>query len=461
MYYHRIFVLYILAAALSGLSLVTALTPDWHEIRTKHSWPTTPNDWEWVGPPKTDTTIDLYVALKSHREDALIDALYEVSTPEHPKQVFSAPSFPMYSRVLLLWSRYGQHLTKEEVAKLVAPHPDTLNLVHAWLDYSGIPSSSISESLTHGGSSLKLTGVPISQANDFLGASYQLYRHVETNETIVRTTGYALPVVLHDLIQTVVPTTCFGFPQQKPRKSFGKAEARPRDVPVIPRGLVSVPSSRDVIDVVTPAFLRWLYNTWVYTPLAPVADRIPNMIGIVGYLYQFPSLPDLRMFMQEYRSDGADATFTVALVNNGEYDPNRPGHEANLDMQYAQGLAYPIQHIFYSTGRGPSGTEDWYLSWLETIINEPFIPRTISLSYGNNEAFYPMEYVGYVCRLFGLLGARGISVLQASGDNGVGPRNCRDRSGNIHFMPTFPGTCMYRLLLQAAQARSLTITTLP
>jgi tripeptidyl-peptidase-1 len=349
----------------------------------------------------------------------------------------------MYSRVLLLWSRYGQHLTKEEVAKLVAPHPDTLNLVHAWLDYSGIPSSSISESLTHGGSSLKLTGVPISQANDFLGASYQLYRHVETNETIVRTTGYALPVVLHDLVQTVVPTTCFEFPGTRWQKSFGEAEARPRDVPVTPRGFVSAPSIRDVIDVVTPAFLRWLYGTWVYTPVpyTPVVNRRQNVLAIVGLLWQFPSLPDLRMFMQEDRTDGADAIFTVVLVNYGVYNPNVPGSEANLDMQYAQGLAYPIQHIFYSTGRGPFGTEDWYLSWLGNTINEAIVPQTISISYGGNETNYPIEYAWYLCGLFGQLGARGVSILQSSGDDGVGPGSCRDSSGRYQFMPTFPGTC--------------------
>jgi len=43
------------------------------------------------------------------------------------------------------------------------------------------------------------------------------------------------------------------------------------------------------------------------------------------------------------------------------------------------------------------------------------------------------------------LGARGASVLAATGDNGVGPGNClfKDRHGNpyVRFLPTFPSTC--------------------
>ena len=318
----------------------------------------------------------------------------------------------------------------------MAPHPNTLNLVHSWLEDSGIPPSSIS--LTLSGSSLKLVGVSLSQANDLLGASYQLYRHAESNETIVRTTSYALPAVLHEHVHTVVPTTCFDSPRtqrQKTRKRLG-GEAEKQD-DVAPGEPMTAPSSRDVIDITSPAFLSWLYSTWVYEPLL----TSPNMLGVVGYTWQYPSLPDLRRFMRKYRSDGVDAIFTVVLVNDGKYDANDPGFEANLDMQYAQGMAYPIRHIFFSTGRGPSGTEDWYLSFLEYIVDAPSVPPTISLSYGNDERIYPPEYADQVCRLFSRLGARGVSVIQSSGNGGVGLGNCREGSGPVRFRPSFPATC--------------------
>jgi tripeptidyl-peptidase-1 len=161
------------------------------------------------------------------RENALIDALQEVSQPRHPKHVlFTTPLFEAYSCVPLLCFRYGAHLTKEQVAQLVAPHPDTLELVSSWLKYNGVPPSSIST--THGGGWLTVAGVPVSQANKLLGASYQLYYHPGTNETILRTVGYALPAALHIHVQTIAPTTAFTSmrllqPEEMPRSRSGGA----------------------------------------------------------------------------------------------------------------------------------------------------------------------------------------------------------------------------------------------
>src|SRR6266702_475728 len=186
MRYHCVFVLSVLAAVLLG-SLAKFLPPPWDDMHIKHSWNAIPENWESLGHP-SGTTIDLYVALKPHRENALIDALSEVSSPNHPRHVFHR--FFAHVRthiVLLLRCRYRSHLSKEQVAELVAPHPNTLELVNSWLEHHGVPSSSIS--ITHGGNTLMLKGVSVTQANALLNASYQLYRHVESSETIVRTVG--------------------------------------------------------------------------------------------------------------------------------------------------------------------------------------------------------------------------------------------------------------------------------
>jgi len=362
----------------------------------------------------------------------------------------------MYSHFPLLRSRYGAYLSKEQVAELVAPHPDTLELVHSWLEYHGIPSSSVS--VTHGGSSLKLTGVSVSRANDLLGASYQLYRHVKTSETIIRTVGYALPAALHRHVQTVAPTTSFTTPRthwQTPRKRFGGAAVGLAEA--ASGEPVTVPSSRDEIDVNTPSFLSWLYSTWAYSPAA--TDR--NMLGIVGFIWEYPSPKDLYLFMSKYRPNGAGALFTVVLVNGGAFDLTGAGAEANLDMQYTQGMAYPTRHIFYSTGRGPSGKDDWYLSWLAYIIDQPIIPQTISISYGNDEKLYTREYAEFVCCLFAHLGLRGVSVLFASLDKGVGPEVCKDSSGNVRFVPIFPATCTCGLFSAVHKLRYGSLTTHP
>ncbi|KAH9163927.1 subtilisin-like protein [Lactarius sanguifluus] len=416
MRYHLISVISVLAAILLG-SLATPFSPRWDDMRIKHSWNAVPENWESLGNPLSGTTIDLYVALKAHRENALIDTLYQVSDPNHP--------------------RYGAYLSKEQMAELVSPPPGTLEFVNSWLEYHGVPSSSVS--MTHGGTTLTLSGVSIIQANALLGASYQLYRHVETNETVVRTVGYALPAALHGLVQTVAPTTFFSTPRQSPRKRSGGATAGLKK-PVSGEP-VTVLLSRydDDDDDTTPSFLRSLYKTAEYTPAA--TDR--NALGIVGIINDYPSPEDLAMFLSEYRSDATDAAITVVQVNGGGYDPTNPAAESNVDTQYTVSMTYPTPVIFYSTGRGPAGTTDWFVSWLGYILMEDNIPRTISISYIMDERKIPEEYATYVCAQFSMLGARGVSVLIATGDDGVGKGDCVTNDGSVRFYTNFPATCPY------------------
>ncbi len=198
---HRLFLLSVRATTPLG-NLATPPASARDDTHVKHTWNAVPVNWEGLGYPPARTTIDLYVALKPHHENTLINVLYEVSDPGYPKYVPSNTSPLMRvihvltcDDVQLLRCRYGAHLSKEQVAELVAPHPETLELVNSWLEHHGVSSSSIST--THGGSWLTLTGVPVFQANELLGASYQLYQHAGTNDTILRTVGYALPTVLH------------------------------------------------------------------------------------------------------------------------------------------------------------------------------------------------------------------------------------------------------------------------
>ncbi|KAH9025825.1 peptidase S8/S53 domain-containing protein [Lactarius hengduanensis] len=149
--------------------------------------------------------------------------------------------------------------------------------------------------------------------------------------------------------------------------------------------------------------------------------------------------------MTLHRSDAVDPdpTFTVIGVNGGVYDPEDPGHEANLDMQYAQGMAWPIRHIFYS--QPAENNNEPFLEWLEYIINQDDIPQTITTSYGGDEQTFPVDYAESVCELFAQLGVRGVSVIFASGDLGVGGGDCKknDGSGTVEFLPIFPPTCPY------------------
>ncbi|KAI9458125.1 hypothetical protein BJY52DRAFT_1269821 [Lactarius psammicola] len=123
--------------------------------------------------------------------------------------------YPQASREHLDWrapqgQQYGAHLSQEQVAELVPPYLYTLGLVKSWLEHYSVPSSFL---MTHGGNWLEVTCLPVSQANDLLGASYQLYRHVETNDTVLLTIGYALLAAFQTHMQTVVPITYVSSPR--------------------------------------------------------------------------------------------------------------------------------------------------------------------------------------------------------------------------------------------------------
>lgn len=134
--------------------------------------------------------------------------------------------------------------------------------------------------------------------------------------------------------------------------------------------------------------------------------------------------------------------FTYVLINGGletQSDTVDDDVEANLDAQYAMSLSYLTPTNYYSTGGlgklvpdldQPNATNDQnepYLDFLHYILALPTdeLPKTLTTSYGEDEQSVPEPYTNATCSLFAQLGARGVSVLFSSGDNGVShPTNC-------------------------------------
>ena len=84
MLFHPLSVLsFFIVGPLSGLA--TPFASRWDDVHPKHKWSSVPENWANLGHPAADTTIDLHIALKAQNENALTDAVYEVSSPRHPK----------------------------------------------------------------------------------------------------------------------------------------------------------------------------------------------------------------------------------------------------------------------------------------------------------------------------------------------------------------------------------------
>ena len=180
-----------------------------------------------------------------------------------------------------------------------------------------------------------------------------------------------------------------------------------------------------------------MYNTEQFIP----SGRVQNALGIVGLENQFPIRTDLEDFMRQYRSDAGPPNLDIQRVNSDPGSTTVPSQEANLGVQYTSALAFQTPIIYYmgiTKGVGWVGPGDRYTEWLDYMAAKTSVPPTISMAYGlTSESSITREYAVSVCELFGQLGARGVSILVASGDGGVGAGGCKD----AQFHTNFPASC--------------------
>ncbi|KAK0461797.1 tripeptidyl peptidase A [Desarmillaria tabescens] len=396
-----------------------------------------PREWIRDGLAPSSHILELRIGLRQSNFDALERHLYEVSDPSH--------------------SRYGEYLSKEEVEDLVVPHPESLTAVDAWLSSYGLPES---EYIRSSAKDWLTINIPVSLAEKLLDTEYHVWRHAESGEYIVRTTSYSLPPHLHDHIDVIQPTTIFsrmmGF-----RSTIHDFDASPAAMKVL-NGTTTDLDSGAIIDnsckyAITLNCLEQLYNAANYN----ATDQSKNGIGITGYLEEYANDQDLQSFYGEQRPEAQGSQFGVVLINGGQNPQNvsQAGAEANLDVQFAFGLSFPIKSTFYSTaGRppfippyqtsnssAPSNTNEPYAEWLDYMLDQEDLPATISTSYGDEENTVPLDYARRICQGFAQLGVRGISLLFASGDSGVGNGECITNDGTQakRFVPSFPASCPY------------------
>jgi len=109
--------------------------------------------------------------------------------------------------------------------------------------------------------------------------------------------------------------------------------------------------------------------------------------------------------------------------------------ESLLDIEYLTGLAYPIPSTSYY-----SSTYSLY-DWLAVILNDKAAPYVHSVSYGNDEVQQTsVAYMNSVNQQLQMAGTKGLTVMFASGDQGVWGRT---GSGDGKFNPDFPAGSPY------------------
>lgn len=396
-----------------------------------------PRRWTEVRRPDADHKIALRIGLKQGSFSELERQLYEVSDPDH--------------------HRYGQHLNAQDVHKLLEPADETLDLVHEWLAEFGVDNSQLEYTPARDWITVTL---PVSDVEQMLNTKYAVYRHTDGSE-LVRTPKWSLPLHLHEHIDTIQPTNSWF--RAKPKAYALKVDTLEDQKPAIKLYTNASVSDVCVWNSVTPTCLRTLYGTIDYQ----TQSNDTNIFGLCDYLGESNNRNDTTKYLTEYRPEavsGAD-DFEFESIANGtttqdytlEMLEDETNVEGNLDVQTMLGIGWPTHLKAYAVGGSPpfnadeattTDSNEPYLVWLDTVLSEPdeTLAKVISTSYDDDEQTVPLSYATRVCNELAQLGARGVSLFYASGDDGVGSSgDCvsNDGTNSSTFLPEFPSTCPF------------------
>lgn len=354
-------------------------------------------------------------------------------------------------------SRYGQHLSKAEVDELTKPSAMASKLVTEWLADNGIEEKHCEFS---GARDFISVSLPAAAVERLLYTKYAIYEH-EDGTKLVRTPEWSLPEHLHEHIAIIQPTTA--FLRANPHHVAAKRSTDVKTVPGFFKPPAKTPKVNPIgiaaacnFSAVTPDCLRTLYETIDYFPQVPGK----NKIGLNDFLGETNNRSDTEIFLQMFRPDAVSAAYEFKQVSiaggSVQQSPNDTvGLEGNLDIETILGLTYPTPATAYSTGGSPpfekdlntpTDTNEPYMAWTLWALAQTSLPQVISTSYGDDEQTVPCSYARSVCNNFAKLGARGITLVFSSGDDGVGTNGtCRSNDGlnKTQFIPAFPASCPY------------------
>jgi len=357
------------------------------------------SSWTRLDRVMGDRPVTMTVALRvdADRIAELERVLYEVSDPDHEK--------------------YGQHLTQEEVTALLGVPQERAEQTRAYFVAAGADKVMSSPN----GDMLTVT-MSAAVAEAALNTRLHEFQHGEhTTAKIVRASGpYYLPAKIAE--QVAMVGELLQFPRL-PSKGL-------RNLP----GAGEWPNACDAKGcegLVTPTVIAQRYKLPdKAAPAQAIKPKKANSMSVAEFQYQFYKDADLKKF-----GDSCHRDVKVDHVIGEERQTG--GVESELDIEYIKSVAPEIElTVIYN---GQYSLLDW-ANQINTLKNPPLVH---SVSYGNDEAQQTStEYMLTCNTAFMKAGVRGLSILFASGDQGV----CgREGCGFIrrHFNPDFPAASPY------------------
>ena len=317
-----------------------------------------------------------------------------------------------FTLVAVVWSRCNSHpeyknwLTNEQISALVAPSKSVQDAFASFLS-----QESVTYKFTANKDMIRVTA-PLSALEQLFEIEFFNYKHATTGRVVAASLGpYTVPGALSE--HTAFVSGLVGMPTEfstLPSKyRYRKTEPTNGDDPL----------------AITPDVIRSAYG------LSDVSQpqNVNNSVAVAEFQAQWYSKADLEAFFQKFvPNSNADKVYKVV----GSNQPQDPGVEASLDIQYVMGVAPGVQTWFY--GMASFNFFSDLTAWQAELQDAASIPFVHSISYGS-QGNYPSEsYRSRADQEYAKIGSRGVSIIYASGDSGAG---C---AGFGSLNPSYPAT---------------------
>jgi tripeptidyl-peptidase-1 len=347
-------------------------------------------------------TIDMSIALKRKNVDLLEKILLEVSDPTSPK--------------------YGEHLNDAQMRELISPGTDAVEAVKAWLARHGITNVEVAKH--EDGLKFKATRAQISS---LLNVQWATYDNTASKQTAVRALDTTqIPDHLSGVIEMVAGHRGWPIPVKAKAESNKRAAAE----------TVAAPFGMSV----TPDLIYKQYNATGAAPATPSGKT--NLQSFAQFQGQFVEQSDLSQFCSKYlpNNQGSCEIAKYAGNKNG----NNAGVESSLDSEYIIATSKGATTWVY-TYNGDDFCSD-LISWAQDVFAgaSDAHPNVVSISYGSQHLPMYCESSG-ASRLNAdtmKMGAMGISVMLASGDEGSGQFSRQGWNFN-YLSPSYPAELPY------------------
>jgi len=349
------------------------------------------SSWRMEGKALPEQGVRFTVALRVEEDNraALETIFWAVSDPDSPS--------------------YGRHLSVDDITEVLAVPAERVEAVSSYFRMLGAevelsPNRDMMEVIT-----------TVQVAEAALQTQLYNFRHQDFPDAqILRAAGhYYLPLELSDHVALV------GDLLQFPRLRDGASNSN---------GVGAWPndcSTGACKGLVTPGVLATRYKI-------PTTDgSANNSMAVAEFQGQHYQPKDLEKF-------GSSCHRDVEVARDVGKNTPSAGVESELDIEYIKAVApeIPLTVVYNS--------EYSLLSWANQIVSLKDSPLVHSVSYGNDEVQQSGKAYMETCNTaFMKAGARGLSILFASGDQGVCGRSGCGLFTHARFHPDFPAASPY------------------